>query len=514
MEIRDLFRLARQSWLTILCLTLLGLIVGGAAALVSKPTYTSETQLFVAIQNSGSVQELQQGNTFTQARVQSYVKAATQPVVLQPAIDALGLTTTPRELQSRVNASADLNTVLIKITAADASPVQAAALAQATANSLIKAVDKLETPVAGGTSPVRLSVITPAVAPQTPSAPNTKLNLLLGAILGLFSGIGIAYIRKATDNRIRGESELRRVTDAPILAGIAFDSEATKSPLLTQSPAQSPRSESFRQLRTNLQFANLSVESNTILVTSSTPGEGKSTTAINLAIAHAQFGKSVCLIDADLRRPMVGEYLGLDRNAGLSSALIGAAQVEDLLQSWGEDSMFVLTSGQIPPNPSELLGSERMVALLNRLERTFDLVIIDTPPLLPVTDAAVLSQSVAGVILVVDAQKTKVQELEKSLGSLELVGAKMLGIVLNRTPTKGPDAYGAGAYSYESVVGRAGRSKGPVTRRGLKTDGHGHQTSTADLLHHVEVEGEYGDPEPASQRRSPSVYPIASRNRD
>jgi capsular exopolysaccharide synthesis family protein len=445
LDLRDYLRLARRNWILIVAATLLGLIGGGGASILVQPTYTAETQLFVAIQSSGSVQELQQGNTFSQARVQSYVKTVTTPVVLQPAIDALGLSVTSDQLAQKVKASTDLNTVLINISVEDNSPVQAAATAQAIANSLIKAIDTLEKPRTGGTSPVSLSIIKPAEAPGAPSAPNTRLNLLLGFAAGLFVGLGAAVLRTTLDFRIRGEVDLRTITDVALLGGIAFDQDAVRKPLLTQAAHQSPRAESFRQLRTNLQFANVSGRAKTVLVTSSLPGEGKSTTATNLAIALAQAGQTVCLVDADLRRPMIHEYLGLDRNAGLTTALVGTADVSDLLQPWGEDRLYVLTSGQIPPNPSELLGSAEMGGLLERLEREFDTVIVDAPPLLPVTDAAVLSQYVGGVVLVVGSHKIKHQDLQKSLAAMQMVGAKLLGVVLNRLPVKGPDSY---AYSY------------------------------------------------------------------
>lgn len=445
MDLSEYARIVRRYWVTIIATTLVGLLCGGAASFLSKPTYTADTQLFVAIQSSGSVQELQQGNTFSQARVQSYVKTIDSPVVLQPAIDALGVSISAEDLASKVQASNDANTVLIDISVSDSSPVQAAALAQAVANSLISAIDTFETPKTGGTSPVSLSIIKPAKAPSSPSAPNTRLNILLGLVAGLTLGLGGAILRSTLDNRIRGEADLRRVTDAPLLGGISFDQEATRKPLLTQAGHQSPRAESFRQLRTNLHFANVAGQAKTVLITSSLPGEGKSTTAINLAIALSQAGQSVCLIDADLRRPMVNEYLGLDRSAGLTTALVSAADVHDLLQPWGNENLYVLTSGQIPPNPSELLGSEAMGELLLRLEGVFDTVIVDAPPLLPVTDAAVLSQRVGGVVVVVGSQKLRSQDLEKSLKALEMVGSSMLGIVLNRLPARGPDAY---TYSY------------------------------------------------------------------
>lgn len=460
LDLRDYVRLLRRNWKLILATTLLGLILGGTVSIIVKPTYTAQTQLFVAIQNSGTVQELQQGNTFTQSRVQSYVKTALTPVVLQPTIDALGLGITAEELATRVKADTDLNTVLINIEVSDSSPVQASAIAASVGSSLIKAVDSLEKPKAGGTSPVNLSVITPAVAPTSPSAPNTKLNLALGLLTGLVAGLGIAVVRGTLDTRIRGEMDLRHVTDAPLLGGIAFEPDAVKKPLITQAGRQSPRAESYRTLRTNLRFANVSVQARSFIVTSSLPGEGKSTTATNLAIALAQAGQSVCLVDADLRRPMVGEYLGLERGAGLTTALVGAADVNSLLQPWGEDDLHVLTSGQIPPNPSELLGSVQMQELIGRLEAAFDIVVIDAPPLLPVTDAAVLAQHVGGVVMVVGVQKVRQPALEKSFSALQMVGANVLGVVLNRLPHKGPDSY---SYSYYTADGHAASSKSTLT---------------------------------------------------
>ena len=456
----------------IVVLALAGLLAGGTASLLAKPTYTSVTQLFVAIQSSGSVSELQQGNTFSQARVQSYVKTVTTPAVLDPVIRKLGLDTTPSALAQEVKATSDLNTVLISIAVTDTSPVQSAAIAEGVADSLVQAVDELETPRNGGESPVRLSIVTPATSPESPTSPNTKLNLILGFAIGLIAGVGTSILRTILDNRIRGELDVRHVTPTPILGGISFDSDAVKKPLITQAGAHSPRSESFRQLRTNLQFAHINNDSKTVLVTSSIPGEGKSTTATNLAVSMAQAGQSVVLIDADLRRPMVGEYLGLDRTVGLTTALIGQASIHDLLQSWGDDNLFVLTSGQIPPNPSELLGSDQMRQLLSRLEESFDAVIIDAPPLLPVTDSAVLSQLVGGVVVVVGMQGVRQNELEKSLNALQMVQANVLGLVLNRIPTKGPDAYAYGGYyTYETRPAAQGRtvSKQPTRDQNVRT---------------------------------------------
>lgn len=508
MDLRDYWRIFRRNWILVAAASLAGLLLSGAGSLLVKPTYTSETQLFVAIQSSGSVQELQQGNTFSQARIQSYVKTVATPVVLQPTIDSLGLKMSAAGLASKVTATTDLNTVLINIEVTDGSPVQAAAIAQSVASSLIAAVDMLERPKAGGNSLVSLSVIRPAEAPDSPSAPNTKLNLLTGLLLGLALGVAGAAVRATLDNSIRSEADLRRVTDAPLLGGIAFDSDAEKRPLLTQTPHQSPRAESFRQLRTNLQFANVSGRARTIVVTSSLPGEGKSTTATNLAIALAEAGQSVCLMDADLRRPMINQYLGLEGRAGLTTALVGRADVHDLLQPWGDDQLYVLTSGEIPPNPSELLGSDEMKDIISRLEQAFDTIIIDAPPLLPVTDAAVLSRHVGGVLIVAGSQVVKDQDLQKALTTLEMVGSNVLGVVLNRLPLKGPDAYSYSYQSYKSHEDAAGTRPAVSQRYELSNKPITSETDLAPVADlGINADSTYDDAISSERIREANIYP-------
>ena len=450
LELRDYMRILRRNWILIVSSALLGVLTASLFTLMIAPKYTATTRLFVATQSSGSVQELQQGNTFTQARVKSYVETVSTPAVLQPAIDSLGLDVSPLELSQSVDASADLNTVIITISAFSDSPVQSAAIAQAIGDSLVETVEQLESPAVGGISPVKLSVITPAVAPSAPSSPDAPLNVITGFLVGLAIGLGLALLRATMDTKIRGEDDLRRVTELPVLGGIAFDSEAAKKPLITDSAPQGTRAESFRQIRTNLQFTHVDTASKTILVTSSIPAEGKTTTAINLAIALADSGQTVALVDADLRRPRVDEYLGLERNAGLTTALAGQIEVDDLLQPWGEHGLYVLTSGRVPPNPSELLGSEAMKRVIEHLEGSYDVVIIDAPPLLPVTDAAVLAPQVGGVLLVTGSHIVTTRDLEKSIAALTMVDANVMGVVMNKLPTRGPDAYSYSYYSYAS----------------------------------------------------------------
>jgi len=181
------------------------------------------------------------------------------------------------------------------------------------------------------------------------------------------------------------------------------------------------------------------------VVSSSIPGEGKSTIAINLAVSLADTGARVILVDADLRRPSIAEYIGIEGNVGLTTVLIGRADVEDVVQPLGTSTLDILPAGQIPPNPSELLGSPAMAGLLDRLVTIYDMVLLDSPPLLPVTDAVVLSKMAGGVLVVVGADRIHRPQLQESLGSLQTAGAHVLGIVMNKI-----DRRVAGTYSYDS----------------------------------------------------------------
>src|SRR5690606_27643053 len=297
--------------------------------------------------------------------------------------------------------------------------------------------------------------------------PQPTRNLSIAGVLGLLLGAGLAVLRDFVDTRIKGESDVQRVTEEPVIGAIAFDKDAPDHPLVLEIDPHSPRSEAFRALRTNLLYVNPDDPARTLLVTSTVPGEGKSTTSVNLALTMAETGATVCLIEGDLRRPRMLEYMGLESAAGLTDILVGRVEPEDVLQPY-VGGLQVLGCGAIPPNPSELLGSAAMERLLERLARDFDYVIIDAPPVLAVTDAAVLSTVVDGTMLVVGAGVVNRDPLQRALTTLERVDANILGLVLNRLPVKGPDAY---SYSYESYrpelpeEARGRRARGRAARR-------------------------------------------------
>lgn len=465
MELSDYIRILRKNWLVIIVLTLVGL--GGAAAysLTRTPIYESSSTVFVSTQTGGTAAELQQGSNFTQARINTYVGLVTTPVVLNPVIAELDLGVTASELSSYVTASAALNSTLITITVSDPDPVQAANIANAVAASLSSVVPQLEPEAADGSSPVRLSRVSDAQPALKPSSPNVPLNLALGALVGLALGIGVAVLRTTLDNRVRTPRDAEQITGAPAIGAIAFDSKAKERPLIVHADPLSPRAESFRALRTNLQFLDMGGRAS-FVITSSIPAEGKSTTTINLAIALADAGKRVALLDTDLRKPKVAEYLGMEGGAGLTDVLIGRAKVGDVMLPWGGRSLYVLPAGKVPPNPSELLGSRQMALLLEVLERDFDVVLCDAPPLLPVTDAAILARATSGALLVVAAGRTTKHQLTGAAEALVTVGAKLAGFVMSMVPTRGPDSYYAAyGYGYGYGYGTAYREAAPAKGR-------------------------------------------------
>jgi capsular exopolysaccharide synthesis family protein len=439
----------RKGWVLIVVALLLGVAAGSALAIVATPQYQSQTRIFVSVQtDSSSPGELIQGNSYAQQKVQSYVAVVGSPAVLNPVIDELGLDISAAALENKVSAASTSGTTIISIVATDPDPQQAANIANATADSFQTVANDLEEPTTGGPSLVKVQTIQPAEPSAQPSSPNLASNIGIGALIGLVLGIGAAFLRSALDTRVHGRHDIEALTDVPILGGTTYDAEANKHPLIVHTDPRNPRAESFRGLRTNLRFVNVDQNNRAFVVTSSIPGEGKSTTTANLALALAETGARVVLVDADLRIPRLAEYMGLEGAVGLTDVLIGRAALADVLQRWGSKDLFVLPAGQVPPNPSELLGSEAMVSLLEALNDQVDYVLLDSPPLLPVTDAAVLSSLTAGAIVVAAAGKVKKTEIVAAIRNLSQTNSKVIGIILTMLPSKGPDSYGGSEYSY------------------------------------------------------------------
>lgn len=469
MELRDYVRLLRRRWRLVALSVLLGLAAATAVTLSAPKEYTATAQLFVSAADSGSngssISSAYTGGLFTQQRVKSYVSVITSIRTAGLVKADLGLADSPGDLASKFTATAPLDTVLINVSVKDRSPAQAQALANSIGRVFPGLVDSIEKPNAGGVSPVKVSVVQPAQLPTAPTSPKPKLNVALGLLVGLGVGIGGAVLRETLDTSIKGPEQAQDIVGAPVLGAITYDPEASKKPLVVVVSPNSIRAEAFRQLRTNLQFVDIEHPLRSVVLTSSIPGEGKSTTTCNLAITLAQAGLQVVLVEGDLRRPRIADYMGMEGAVGLTSVLLGRTSLDEALQPWGDTTLQVLASGPLPPNPSELLGSQGMQDLLRELEGRSDIVLIDAPPLLPVTDAAVLGTLTSGLVMLIRSNETRREQLTRAVATVHAVGATMLGSVLNMVPTKGPDAYSYGygyGYGYKAN-GTVGRLSGPDT---------------------------------------------------
>lgn len=436
-----------RHWFAILVLGLLGTTLSAIATSTTTPQYRATATLFVSLQAPSDTVMLNEGNSFAQARVRSYAEVATSPRVTKPVVESLRLDMTPTELAGLISTEIPLDTVLLRITVTDTEPSRAARISNALAERFTEVIAEIERPARSDSSPVRLSTTEPAAVPTAPISPNVSVNLALGLATGLALGIGFALVRESRDTSVRSRRDL---TDSlagslaggvspPVLGSVPHDARASKNPVAIDENAFSPRTEAFRLLRTSLRFLDLDRPPKIIAITSALPSEGKSSTSVNLAMALSELGAAVCLVDADLRRPGLASTLGLVQDAGLTTVLIGDAAVTDVLQSAG--SLFFLSSGAVPPNPTEMLGSEQFRMVLRSLADNFDYVVVDTAPVLPVADVSVMASALDGYLLVARYGRTRRGQVASAVDALRCTGTAVLGTILNMTPTKGESEY-------------------------------------------------------------------------
>jgi polysaccharide biosynthesis transport protein len=455
-QLGEYLDILRRRWLGVLIVALATLALASAVTLAMPKKYTATTRLFFGVA-AESVSDLAQGSNFAEKQMASFAEVATSPRVLVPVIQQLDLRVTPQELTESVEASVRVNTVILEIAATDRDPTRAAQIANAVGSELAKAAADLSPERQDGTEAVQVNTIAGAEVPTEASSPKVPQNLSIGLILGLLLGVGMAVLRHVLDTKIRNENDVRILTGSPILGVVAYDQDVPSHPVILRDEPLAAPSEAVRRLRTNLQFIDVANRPKSIVVSSSIPAEGKTTIAINLAVSLADAGARVILVDADLRRPSIAEYLHIEGGVGLTTVLIGRADVKDVVQPFGTTSLDVLPAGQVPPNPSELLGSVAMADLLERLSASYDMVLLDSPPLLPVTDAVVLSKLAGGALVVVGADRIHRPELQQSLDSLETAGAHLFGIVMNKIARRDASAYAydSGYASYEPKIQRS-----------------------------------------------------------
>lgn len=420
-------RALRKNWLLIVVCTLLGLGVSVFLTVRTPPTYSSSVTFFVT-SPEGSDTPLS-GDQFGRQRVNSYAKLVTSDRLATMVKNVSGSPLSPQQVMGRLSAESDVNTVLLTVRATDGTRDGSLDLARAVSTQMVALVEQIESQGGQRRSPVALDVVSGPTTTPYPISPQKTKNLATGMLAGLLLGLVAAVARDLLDTSVRRTEALQDVSRRPVLASIPRSGKADDRGALVGGRAGVGWGEAFRKLRTSLQFMNVDEPPKVLVVTSANAAEGKTVTAVNLALSFGDSGARVLLVEADLRRPAASDALGLDRAIGLSNVLAGRVRLDDALQQFGQ-VLTVLPSGALPPNPAELLGSRAMAELLKQTRSRFDMVIIDSPPLLPVTDAAVLAARADGTVLVVRAGRTKRGQVANALRSLDGVGAAVLGTVL------------------------------------------------------------------------------------
>jgi succinoglycan biosynthesis transport protein ExoP len=483
--------LRRRRW-WVVTLTLLGLGAGLALSLTQAKQYSATAQLLV--QSPGGSSALNSSQTpVTSTDVQTELQLVTSAQVEKQVRSKLG--SAPPVSAAQVG-----QTNVIGVTAVSTSPARAALVANtyakvfvdlrtaATINSLSAAENQLtsqindlskeigrlpstaasqlsalsnqaavlkgqlaQLEVAGTAASTSLEFVTPAQPPASPSSPKPVEDALLGLVIGLLLGLGAAFLRDNLDDSLNSADAAERVSGSGVLAAIPMISTWKKQqkPLVASvSEPTSPAAEAYRSLRTSLQFARQGRPLRTILVTSPNAGEGKTATVANLGAVFAQAGERVVLVSGDLRRPRLSSFFEPEEQSEVVSVLLGQQSLEQALSPVpGTDGLWMLGARAISPNPTELLSSDQMRAVFDTLKDRFDVIIIDSPPVLPVSDALILTGYADAVLLVAAAGQTRRNELKRTAGKLAQANAPVLGIVLNKvTRENGYGGYGYGGY--------------------------------------------------------------------
>jgi receptor protein-tyrosine kinase len=427
MELRVYLRIFRKRFWLILAAAVLCTAATLIASLATTPIYQGSAKLLVVAKSDpeGGTTSALEGALLSQQLVKSFAQILESRATAEAALRIDPQPFTPHQLQTKISAEPVTDTLLIELSVEDTVPVRAKRLTNNVARAFIGTVPDLQ-----GGSALRVSVVEPALTPTEAVRPRTRLNVALGLVLGFILGVGLALLREFTDRSIKTPEELELATGAPVVGTIP-PFKATKQPVPVAEQPRTAAAEAFRKLRTNFAFLGIDRESICCVITSPSASDGKSTVTANLAIALAQAGERVALIDADLRKPTMHKLFRLPQRVGTTTVLLDQADVQDAIQHIGPNLPCILTAGQLPPNPSELLGSRRMDELIVDLRAAYDVVLIDCAPVLPVTDPMVVSRFADGILLIARAGITTKDQASAAKAVCTKAGAAVFGAVLN-----------------------------------------------------------------------------------
>ncbi|MDO5728653.1 MAG: polysaccharide biosynthesis tyrosine autokinase [Actinomycetaceae bacterium] len=437
---------------TIATCIVLSLLVSLGALFIQNPEYQGSTTAYVTAGESssgaGASSNEYSNSILAQTKVKSFVPLFTSQSVAERVIEKLNLDYTPSELSSRITARRVEDTVTLQITARADSPERAQAISDEVVIATSEEMKRLE-----GDSTTKITKVSSAQLSSTPVSPDPKRYIGAGLLVGIVLGYLVAYFRARYDTRIRTSEDLEGRVSQPVL-GVLPESDGIRDLDFTLADDFRAR-EALRKLRTNLRYANIDEQMQSVVITSPTMNDGKSSVAAFLGVVLAEAGSEVLLVDTDLRRPTVADKFQADGSVGLTQVLAGIASLSEAIQKTSVQGLSILPAGEVPANPSEILGSRRMQELVEFLAKDY-FVILDAPPLLPVTDAALLSRISNGALIVLSAGQTTLEQARSAIRAVDGIDGHVIGTVLNRASTKrfSQIAYGDAEYGYSAGVGK------------------------------------------------------------
>ncbi|MBT1167166.1 polysaccharide biosynthesis tyrosine autokinase [Bifidobacterium simiarum] len=470
MSISDLLQMIRRRIVTAVITFVVVCAAIVAYTFLAPAKYTATSEVYAsynvsvadATQNSSAMNS---GAAYLSTQIQTYPQLAKTEAVLDPVISELGLNLTADDLAGMITVSNPTNTFMVDISVESKDAQQSSDIANAVAKSLSNYV----TSSASGNdaapqkqkSPVQLDVVKKASVPTQQSSPNVPMFLAAAIVLGVVAGIGAALLKDMLNTKVDSSDDVRSITHASSLGTIAQNSSLDESrPVIVAQPA-GREAEEFRRIRTNLSF--LTTDENEhgrlIVITSTDPSEGKTTISSNIAVALAEEGKRVLLIDADLRHPSVAHKLGIEGHVGLSHVLSGQATPKDVVQKYWKQNLHILPAGKRPANASILLNSHLMTELVNQALTQYDYVLIDTAPLSVSNDATVFGRMAGGLVLVTGKGVVEKKELQNTMQSLKTAEVPILGFVFNFADPKKTHSKNYYYYYYEDDKKGHGRKK-------------------------------------------------------
>ena len=455
MELTRYLQIVRQRlWMIVVC-PIVAALGAGIVSYILPPVYEAHVSVYVRpAQPIGGIDPTTGAPVTSDTILQTYAKWMTQPPIVNQVNSELGLGLTYDELLKKIKVTPQPNTLLLDVAVQDTSRTVASDIANQLVSDFIATVRQTQTQAAASQPSTtqtadNLVVTAPAVPPDKPVSPNKPLNVAIAFAAGLLLALGLAFLLDYLDQSIKSDDDLVERLGLIPIGHIAYIPTAkSRRSELVALDTQSTSSEAFKALRTGVLFSTMDQQLNAIVITSSELGEGKSRTAANLAVSLAQSGHKTLLIDADFRRPSQHRIFGMVKNVGLSNLILGDVTQDDAIRTVeAVPQLWLLTSGPTPPNPSELLGSARMMELMTRLWSEYDYVIVDTPPVNAVTDASILAASANATLLVVEHGRTTFPALRHAKGMLDRVSANTIGAVVNKVrASSGSYYYGYGNY--------------------------------------------------------------------